>query len=84
MTNDEIIEEHNAAAEAGDPDFREAATLAALMELSTEVVALAMDLGVPMTEELLDSVDDDATDCADGLTAIIRHVRGELDLQGHG
>jgi hypothetical protein len=82
MTNDEIIAEHNAAAEAGDTDFREAATLAALMELSTEVVALAMDLGVPLTEELMDSVDGDATDCADGLTAIIRHVRGELDLQG--
>jgi len=82
MTNDEIITEHNAAAEAGDPDFREAATLAAITELSTEVVALAMDLGVPLTEELLDSVDGDAADCADGLTAIIRHVRGELDLRG--
>ncbi|MEX0385862.1 hypothetical protein [Spiribacter onubensis] len=75
MTNDEIIAELNAAAEADDSEFREACTLAALTEMSVEVVALAMDIGVPLTEEILDSVDGDATDCADGITAIIRHVR---------
>lgn len=83
MTDDEIIAELNEAAEADDPDFREACTLAALTELSTEVVALAMDLGVPLTEALIDSVDGDPTDCADGLTAIIRHVRGELELRSN-
>jgi len=78
MTNDEIIAEFN---EADGPEFSEAATLAALMELSNEIVALSLYLGVELPEDLLESLD--AEDCnnteyADGLSGIVQYVRNQI------
>lgn len=76
MTNDEIIAE-----------FNEAATLAALMELSNEIAALSLDLGVELPEDLLASVnidDCDSADYTDGLSEIVQHVRDQIGERGDG
>jgi len=78
MTNDEIIAEFN---ETDGPEFNEAATLAALMELSNEIVALSLYLGVELPEDLLESLDiEDCnnTEYADGLSGIVQYVRNQI------
>jgi len=85
MDNEEIIAELNAAAEADDPEFREACTLASLAELSNEIAALAHDLGVELPETLaVESDSDHPADSADALTEVLRHVRGELEARRQG
>jgi len=84
MNNDEIIAEFS---EAEGPEFSEAATLAALMELSNEIAALSLDLGVELPEDLLASVnkdDCDSADYADGLSEIVQHVRDQIGELGDG
>ncbi len=84
MTNDEIIAEFN---EADGPEFREAAALAALMELSNEIVALSLYLGVELPEDLLESFDAedcDNTEYADGLSGVVQYVRNQIGELGDG
>jgi len=85
MENAEIIAELNAAAEADDPEFREACTIAALSELSGEIAALAHDLGVELPETFAVEPDSDhPADSADALTEVLRHVRVELEARRQG
>lgn len=85
MESAEIIAELNAAAEADDPEFREACTIAALSELSGEIAALALDLGVELPDTLAGEPDSDhPADSADALTELLRYVRVEMGARRQG
>jgi len=77
MTNDDIIAEFN---EADGPEFREAATLASLMDLANDIVGLALDFDVD-PEAFAKQIERDTTDpseYADVLRVALRTVREQI------